>query len=144
MGRVLLFNMHIASLVQFKAQLAEVDAATARAYTRACQRITRAPYMSLPPVVMDNLTAYNMPLEIRDLDTLATAAKAGVLWRRAVWGEVDRSIRIATASDDATLNPHRLWHATSVVCGAPRPGSRSKRRTSDALAQNRNRINLFS
>lgn len=113
--RVLLFNTQISSLLSFKAQLADLSAEIVRASKLATQRITKAPYMAVPPDLLCDLNALSMPIEIRNLESLAAAARVGVIRRSGVWGDVQKSIHEAALSDDATLNPHRPWHDASVV-----------------------------
>lgn len=114
-GRTLLFNTHIASLLMFKAQLTDLSTEVIRIYTLASQRITKSPYMAISPAILYDLKALGMPLEVRDPQLLAAAARVGVLRRSAVWQEVEQSIREASSSDAARLNPHCSWHATSVI-----------------------------
>lgn len=98
-----------------KALLTYVTLVILGCYTHAGQQITRAPWMAIPSPLLCNLQALGMPLEFRVPHSLATAAWVGVLRRNTVWEHVTHRILDAADSDEATFNPQRALHGTSVV-----------------------------
>lgn len=115
LGRMVFFNVHIASLYTYKAQFCNPDASAVRHFRRSVQRLTRAPWMAMPCPLLEHLNIFHFPAEVRSLDALVRQAQVGMFARSGVWRAVQDRIEVAAASDDAILNPERRWHRHFVI-----------------------------
>lgn len=113
-ARVFMFNSYVSSVFGYKAQFSDVPPKVLQAYKNATQQITRAPWQAIPYGVLVETKAVGMPVDLRDVVALSTAAKCGVLGRSRVvhcmWARFDDF----QACDGASLSPARAWYAQSV------------------------------
>lgn len=109
-SRTVSFNIQCSPLVHHKAQFCEPDVAMVRFYRRSQQRLARAPYMSVPAGLLDNLKSFGYHTEVRSLPHVVIQMQVSVLQRSGVWPDAVRRIRRAALPDAAHLDPPRSWH----------------------------------
>lgn len=73
------------SLIGFNVQFAAASPDLERAYTKALQTMTKAPWMAFPPQVLHNMGALGMPGVRRHSEHISLVAEVSVLRCGAVW-----------------------------------------------------------
>lgn len=81
-----------------------------REYSDNIQRITRAPWQSLPSTLMIHLAGLEFPSSLRDLQIEAMLAMCGVVQKSVSFQGAWQAILRATESDVAMLWPWLPWH----------------------------------
>lgn len=106
--RVYLFNTYVTSLYLYKARFADIPRDIIRRYEADMQRITKAPWQSIP-------ATGGLPGGVRDLRAEGLLAKARVVRDIVCFEGIEASIHAAADSNAALLWPWRPRHRTTTV-----------------------------
>lgn len=105
-SRLLLFRTHVASMIQFKFQFVAASSVLVAAFRRALQSITGAPWMALPPIVLEEGRTLGFAAAAPEIETMqrATLVRAAFVEQRAV-AQAEALLNEAATSDDCLLVP---------------------------------------
>ena len=116
MARAYMFNIYANSLAIYKGQFALPSPGFIKIHRRAEQRITAAPWMAIPPVVLRNLDLFSLPITLKDPRVQARAFHVRMVAQSPVFWRVHAQVMKVFNSDDACLCPPlRQWHDESII-----------------------------
>lgn len=110
-ARLRLFNNHIATMLLHEGRYAELDRKIEAQMRHALQSLTKAPWMAMPPVVLQSMKLLGSAVEARDDAADNLAARIRLAVRSPDLPELWRRIDAAADNDKALLDPALPWHA---------------------------------
>lgn len=119
--KVPLFDIHIGGIACYRAHFAALTSHALAAYGRASQVILAAPYMALPPLLLQGMREIGFQSNLPPLEDVAAAARLRTISTSQTLHDTWREYGDMTASDGASLGAigrlfrHTMWREHNSI-----------------------------